>query len=331
MTVASNPWAWRPERPSRLVETVGLMRLTGPDSLRVLHGQTSQALEGARAGQCLATCSIGPTARLRALAEVLVEEDGAWLVVTAGDGSDVHRALDRVLFPADRVELGAVVEARLVTPVAPTETGDGRPPAEPLPASEPGTWQRYASGGDQGWLLGSRLLWPAGSPLPAPWSELVPLEPTEQELWRLRHGHPAVPGEISGETNPFELGLAGRVSLSKGCYVGQETLAKLSTYDGVKQQLRRWVWSPSASGGAGPQDTLIPGAPLTTAAGERAGRITSALALPGDGAHPGPWVGLALVRRVALGEESLVAGEGFAVRISRPDGFAEPPGAGSGR
>ena len=33
--------------------------------------------------------------------------------------------------------------------------------------------------------------------------------------------------ELTGDTNP-ELGLAKRISLSKGCYLGQETMAKLA-------------------------------------------------------------------------------------------------------
>jgi hypothetical protein len=53
-----------------------------------------------------------------------VDTDGAWLVVTAGEGALVHQALDRVLFPADQVKLGPVETATLLTPIGP-------PPADP--------------------------------------------------------------------------------------------------------------------------------------------------------------------------------------------------------
>lgn len=165
MSATPSPWAWGPARPSRLVESVSLMRLEGRDSLRVLHGQTSQAIEGARAGQLLSTCVIGPTARLRGLAEVLVDAGGAWLVVTAGEGALVHQALDRVLFPADQVTLGPVETATLVTP-----SGHRPPtPCPPLPrasgsfssamATEAGCWAHGCSG-----LGGPRLRTP-GRPL----------------------------------------------------------------------------------------------------------------------------------------------------------------------
>jgi folate-binding Fe-S cluster repair protein YgfZ len=112
------------------------------------------------------------------------------------------------------------------------------------------------------------------------------------------------------------------VSLNKGCYVGQETLAKLATYDGVKQQLRHW------RGGAAGSCTA--GTTLFTAAGERAGVITSALARA-DGLE-----GLALVRRSALDAEELfaagadgAANADMALQISIPAGFVAPPvGAG---
>ncbi len=127
---AADPWHWTPPQGSRWSRPVGLLRLDGPDTLRVLHGQTSQALEGARPGQWLGTCCISPTARLRAVAEVLVDDAGAWLVIVDGDAGAVRTALDRVLFPADKVRLGPVTAAVLHQPL-------GAPEPEALPA---GTW-----------------------------------------------------------------------------------------------------------------------------------------------------------------------------------------------
>jgi folate-binding Fe-S cluster repair protein YgfZ len=108
--------------------------------------------------------------------------------------------------------------------------------------------------------------------------------------------------------NPFELGLAAWVSLSKGCYLGQETLAKLAAYDGVKQQLRRW----HRPGGGGAPEA---GAVLRDADDQRAGAITSVLALPEGG-----WIGLALVRRAALAAPRLWDPVGEGLEISVPDG-----------
>ena len=106
----------RPPSPhaARWSSPVGVIRLEGPGSRRFLHGQSSQAIELAAEGACLATCLISPTARMRALALVRVEANATELVVLAGDAQAVHQALDRVLFPADGVRLEPVQPAQLV-------------------------------------------------------------------------------------------------------------------------------------------------------------------------------------------------------------------------
>jgi folate-binding protein YgfZ len=332
----SSPWSWTPGRPSLARQPASLIRLDGADTLRVLHGQTSAAIDGARPGAWISTCCISPTARLRALAEVLVDAEGAWLVVTAGDGATVHQAIDRVLFPADRVRLQPPLAGWLITPVP------GR--GERLAAAAPDGWQELEAGA--GWQLGPGALGQAlvlreGSPLPPAWAGREPLSAAEQERWRIQRGLPAVPGEINDNHNPFELGLADRVSLSKGCYVGQETLARLATYDGVKQLLRRWHWRAGAEP-APPAVGAVLQEPQAAAAGTeegeaaegeaggggRLGLISSALGLA-----DGDWIGLALVRRRALGLPQLQAGPGAAaptVELSAPDGLVMPPmGAGS--
>ena len=303
-------WDWQPASPAYSCQAVSLLRLDGADSRRVLHGQTTAAIATAEPGQWIATCCITATARMLALAVVLVDATGAWLAVTDGDGTQVHQALDRVLFPADQVRLGDPEPAWWLMPVN----------AAPRPAAG-GAWQPLAS--DRGWQLGTALLVRDLEALPPPWQGLRRLQPTEQERWRLQQGRPAVPGEINGDHNPFELGLADRVSLSKGCYVGQETLAKLASYDGVKQQLRRWHW-PATAGEQPPEagDTLRDGN------GGRLGQITSMLEL-----DDGQRIGLALVRRQGLALHQLLAGEGATaarLAVSTPEWFLPPPvGAGA--
>lgn len=304
---------------------ISLIRLEGADTRRFLHGQSSQAIELAPPGSCLATCLISPTARMRALALVRVDERGADLLVLAGDGHAVHQALDRVLFPADRVRLGAPEPAVLVRWLGQTSpASETQAESEAQRQDEPNLLNPgvdLGAGADQpAWLQRG------DDPLPS-WLAALPELTSEQvEQQRLRQGFPAAPGELNDDTNPFELGLAPWVSLNKGCYVGQETLAKLATYDGVKQQLRHWRASRTGPAAA---DACAPGTPLITTAGGRAGVITSVLPGP-DGLE-----GLALVRRSALEDTALLAGESgsgaISLEISTPAGFVAPPvGAGGG-
>ena len=315
--MSSDPWGWQPSGPCRSEQAGYLIRLDGPDTGRFLHGQTSSAIEGQQPGSWIPSCCTTATGRLRALAEVLVDRDGAWLLLRGADGTALWQGLERVLFPADRVQLGPVTPVRLITPL-----GDG---CDTLPQVADGSWISLENG--SGWLLGRQLVLLTTAELPAWLADRAPLPAREQQRWRIQQGVPAAPGEINDDTNPFEVGLADRVSLSKGCYVGQETLAKLATYDGVKQQLRRWFWR-------GTQDPGEPGTVLFGAktgdetSSPRAGLITSSLAL-----EDGFWIGLALVRRQSLQQTCLRAGpdaDGALLELSRPPTCVDPP-VGAGR
>ena len=315
--MSADPWDWQPSGPYRSEQAGYLIRLDGPDTGRFLHGQTSSAIEGQQPGSWIPSCCTTATGRLRALAEVLVDRDGAWLLLRGADGTALWQGLERVLFPADRVQLGPVTPVRLITPL-----GDG---CDALPQVADGSWISLENG--SGWLLGRQLVLLTTAELPAWLADRAPLPAREQQRWRIQQGVPAAPGEINDDTNPFEVGLADRVSLSKGCYVGQETLAKLATYDGVKQQLRRWFWRGTQ--GPGEPGTVLFGAKTgDEISSPRAGLITSSLAL-----EDGLWIGLALVRRQSLQQTCLRAGpdaDGALLELSRPPTCVDPP-VGAGR
>ncbi len=55
---------------------------------------------------------------------------------------------------------------------------------------------------------------------------------------RIESGVPATGLELTEDVNPWEAGLSGAISLSKGCYNGQEIVARLNTYQKVKRSLR---------------------------------------------------------------------------------------------
>jgi len=81
---------------------------------------------------------------------------------------------------------------------------------------------------------------------------------------------PAFPNEINEEHNPWEARLDDAVSLTKGCYVGQEVVARLQTYDKVRRKLARLhLERPCARGDVLTKDGA-PAAELTTVAGDLA-------------------------------------------------------------
>ena len=57
------------------------------------------------------------------------------------------------------------------------------------------------------------------------------------EAVRVEQGVPAFGAELSEDFNPLEANLRAYISFTKGCYVGQEVVARLDTYDKVQKRL----------------------------------------------------------------------------------------------
>ncbi len=91
------------------------------------------------------------------------------------------------------------------------------------------------------------------------------------ELLRIEAGRPRAGRELTEEFNPWEAGLRDAVSLNKGCYVGQEVIARLNTYQKVSKSLARIAWE----GGEAPE-----GRAALEIAGQPAGTLTSAARVP---------------------------------------------------
>jgi folate-binding protein YgfZ len=122
----------------------------------------------------------------------------------------------------------------------------------------------------------------------------------ELEAWRILSGFPAPGHELTGEHNPLEAGLRDAVSFSKGCYVGQEVVARLNTYGKVSRTLVLLQLEPDAP-------VPAPGAAILHA-GATIGAVTSSVRPPG---RPAP-VALAYVksRELSAGVTRLAVDDG---------------------
>lgn len=99
---------------------------------------------------------------------------------------------------------------------------------------------------------------------------------------RIVNGVPISGKELTTDFNPLELGLKDLISFSKGCYVGQEVIARLTTYDKVRRRLMRFS-----------SVELIDEGAVLKSNGKKAGMVTS---VAGRLDKPGV-VGLALIGR----------------------------------
>jgi len=64
----------------------------------------------------------------------------------------------------------------------------------------------------------------------------------EYNHFRIEAGEPAYGSELTEEFNPLEAGLLPYISFNKGCYIGQEVVARLNTYDKVQRKLVKFKW-----------------------------------------------------------------------------------------
>lgn len=94
----------------------------------------------------------------------------------------------------------------------------------------------------------------------------VEMDTDTYEAFRVGAGVPVYGMELGEDVNPLEAGLWEAVSFTKGCYVGQEVVARLNTYEKVKRHLSILSFEDRA--------TPEPGAPLM-AEGKEAGKVTS--------------------------------------------------------
>ncbi len=62
------------------------------------------------------------------------------------------------------------------------------------------------------------------------------------DAYRIEHGIPRFPNEINDNFNPHENGLTNEISFTKGCYIGQEVIARLDTYNKVQRELKGVVF-----------------------------------------------------------------------------------------
>jgi len=118
--------------------------------------------------------------------------------------------------------------------------------------------------------------------------------PAALELSRILAGWPRLGAEVDEKTIPQEVRLdeIGGVSYTKGCYTGQETVARLHFRGHVNRQVRGLLFDPE------PPAAPAEGWSAVTHVDRDVGRVTSLAFVPETGvAGAGRWIGLALIRR----------------------------------
>ncbi len=245
-----------------------VVRVTGEDASAFLQGQCSADLRAVALTDAL---WLNRKGRVLAHTVIVKETDGSFLLLCP------H-------LPA--AELIAIVAANVIAD-------------DVIATDESALWQKWIVWGAEPVIDGAKVFATKRYGVPA-WDVLAPLGAvspgglgalTELDVLRIQAGVPSVPTDCGANEFPQESGLDAWVSYTKGCYLGQEVMARIQSMGSLRRILRR------VSG------TVSIGQELRTPEGKVIGTVRSAA---GD-------VGLALVS-VDLAEGSVV-GE---VRLGAP-------------
>lgn len=267
--------------------------LGGADVLRYLHSVSSQHLAERRPGEAVEALLLDPKGKIEFALRLAVLEEGALADTDAGAADALAERLRRFVFRYD-VRVGAPATGGLSV-VGPTAASTVAAAGLPVPA-EPGRAGLQPGLVVQPTALGLDLLGPGVAAARARLAgELPAVDPELLDALRVERGIPRWGLELTDDVLAEEAGLLGsHVHLDKGCYPGQETVARVRNLG----QVQRRLVGVRCGGG----DPPPPRTELVTEEGRRAGQVRGGAVHPELGA-----IALAYVRRTVGGGQRLLA------------------------
>ncbi len=227
----------------------GAIGVTGEEATSFLHRLLANDVRGLEAGQGNRTLLLSPKGKILFDFDLARTATGIELSTPAGDAPKLLTALDMYLF-ADQVELTDLTEQHaplaLAGPQAEavaSKTLTGTLPTEEHAFADlefdgqPVRVTRLDVAGAPGYRLDggpevAALLWPALVAAGA-----VPAGVVTHDILRVEAASALSGADIDENIYPQEANLESAFSLDKGCYIGQEVVAKIDTYGGLNKRL----------------------------------------------------------------------------------------------
>ncbi|MGC1306456.1 MAG: folate-binding protein [Phormidesmis sp.] len=258
----------------------GRIRLTGADRVRFLHNQTTNSIEQLSAGQGCYTVFVTSTGRTLDLATVYALSDSLLVTLSPGMTQQLYDWMDRYIFFSDKVTLTDESEQTFIFTVLGAGADQvmkaigaadliGQSPFSHQPVKLPDLEAEVTIAVGSDLAIAGYTLWGPQAIAKSVWQTLLSAGATagssqQWETLRIQQGRPMPSAELTDDDNPLEAGLWHSISFEKGCYIGQETIARLNTYKGVKKRL----W------GFALQNSVAPGTDIYEG-GAKVGKVTS--------------------------------------------------------
>jgi len=194
-------------------ETFPSLLLKGQGTTAFLHGQTTADVFAKKElDRIFMSCWLSTKGSLKAVLEIRLSDDMAEIVIICGEINSIRGGFESVIFPADKVKLEVLEPIRRIQKINNYQSWKESTPI-------------WISNID---LIENKIF------------DYTKATKEELEIWKIRQGIPGFDREINGEANPYELGFGDIINLDKGCYLGQEAIARFFRSKSLKYQLRTW-------------------------------------------------------------------------------------------
>ncbi len=227
----------------------GIVLGTGADRLDLLHRLSSNATRDLKPGDETTTILTSDKGRVIEVVRVIAFEDHLLMLLSGTDTERVRTWLDKYTI-MDDFATSDVTAAHQVIGVYGEHAKSLIASALGMQLPDAGsTTTADLDGGTVIALRDLRLTGAGGFILIAPSSSAETIlgglrdqgareiGTDTYETLRVEAGSPAVGRELTEAYNPLEAGLTQFISFTKGCYIGQEVIARLDTYDKVQRHL----------------------------------------------------------------------------------------------
>lgn len=256
--------AWEAGRAFLDLSAHRKVRVTGADARAWLHDLVTSDVASLEPGDSQRSLLLTPTGRIRADLEIAMDRDGYLLIQAPEQPDHVAALLGKYVLSSDVALADVTATMPLVALSGDTDAGAfSTQPADALRARG-----------------------------------LREVGPDTPEVWRIRRGIPRMCMDFGQDALAAEAGLDWTIDTAKGCFLGQESVARVRNLGHPPTVLRHVSGPPALQAGSTVHAEGSPVGEVTSAAVAQDGRTVALVRVRWEAAG-GPWTtpqGLALER-----------------------------------
>ncbi len=235
---------------------LNFLTIIGTEALSFLHRLSTNALEDMQAGQCRPTVFTTEKGKLIDLATVIQSGEGVILVVSSKNASRVKNWLDKFIIMEDITITDVTDVYSMFSFLGPHVDSlrekinlEGEIPAEGFYSHTHINGYDATLFQDQFWNKQVFNLLVKNDAVSEIWNHIIqsvhPVGSASYDTIRIENGITQFGKELTEKINPLEAGLERFINYSKGCYIGQEVIARIDTYNKLQRRLQGFIFPHS--------------------------------------------------------------------------------------